>query len=259
MDIRTKKGSGIVKHIVITGASSGFGAALAHSFYERGYKLTLVARSEGKLRELGATLSADWLVADVTVEAESLVDRIERAFGPIDAWVNNAGVGEFDRVVDQSTDVIEEMMRLNAVAPMILSRDCARRMGKGGTIVNVCSQAAKVPTPKSAVYAGSKAALLQFSNALRLEMKPKGVHIMTVNPGPIATPFFERADKSGRYEQSVKRIMLSPERLARRVVMAYERSAREVNAPWWMNLGGKVYAMCPVWFERLAKRGFDKK
>ncbi|TCI56584.1 SDR family oxidoreductase [Exiguobacterium sp. SH1S21] len=244
---------------MITGASSGFGAALAHSFSAAGYKLTLIARNETRLRELGTKLSADWMVADVLTSYETLVDDVVRKYGPIDGWVNNAGVGEFDRVVDQTTDVIEETMRLNAIAPMVMSRDCGRRMKRGGTIINVCSQAAKVPTPKSAVYAGSKAALLQFSNALRLELKPAGVHVLTVNPGPINTPFFDRADKTGRYEQSVRRIMLDPDQLAQRVVSAFEQSKREVNAPWWMDLGGKLYAMCPIWFERLAKRGFDKK
>ncbi|WP_236633374.1 MULTISPECIES: SDR family NAD(P)-dependent oxidoreductase [unclassified Exiguobacterium] len=248
-----------MRHIVITGASSGFGAALAHSFSAAGYKLTLIARNETRLRELGTKLSADWMVADVLTSYETLVDDVVRKYGPIDGWVNNAGVGEFDRVVDQTTDVIEETMRLNAIAPMVMSRDCGRRMKRGGTIINVCSQAAKVPTPKSAVYAGSKAALLQFSNALRLELKPAGVHVLTVNPGPINTPFFDRADKTGRYEQSVRRIMLDPDQLAQGVVSAFEQSKREVNAPWWMDLGGKLYAMCPIWFERLAKRGFDKK
>lgn len=248
-----------MRHIVITGASSGFGAALAHSFSTTGYKLTLIARNETRLRELGAKLNADWMVADVTTSYETLVDDVERKYGPIDGWVNNAGIGEFDRVIDQTTDVIEETMSLNAIAPMVMSRDCARRMKRGGTIINVCSQAAKVPTPKSAVYAGSKAALLQFSNALRLELKPTGVHVLTVNPGPIDTPFFDRADKTGRYEQSVRHIMLDPDRLAQRVVSAFEQSKREVNAPWWMDFGGKLYAMCPVMFERLAKRGFDKK
>ncbi|OGX80387.1 MULTISPECIES: SDR family oxidoreductase [unclassified Exiguobacterium] len=248
-----------MRHIVITGASSGFGAALAHSFSAAGYKLTLIARNETRLRELGTKLSADWMVTDVLTSYETLVDDVVQKYGPIDGWVNNAGVGEFDRVVDQTTDVIEETMRLNAIAPMVMSRDCGRRMKRGGTIINVCSQAAKVPTPKSAVYAGSKAALLQFSNALRLELKPAGVHVLTVNPGPINTPFFDRADKTGRYEQSVRRIMLDPDQLAQRVVSAFEQSKREVNAPWWMDLGGKLYAMCPIWFERLAKRGFDKK
>lgn len=248
-----------MRHIVITGASSGFGAALAHSFSAAGYKLTLIARNETRLRELGTKLSADWMVADVLTSYETLVDDVVQKYGPIDGWVNNAGVGEFDRVVDQTTDVIEETMRLNAIAPMVMSRDCGRRMKRGGTIINVCSQAAKVPTPKSAVYAGSKAALLQFSNALRLELKPAGVHVLTVNPGPINTPFFDRADKTGRYGQSVRRIMLDPDQLAQRVVSAFEQSKREVNAPWWMDLGGKLYAMCPIWFERLAKRGFDKK
>lgn len=248
-----------MKHIVITGASSGFGEALAHSFFKQGYKLTLIARNEMRLRELATQFSCNWFVSNIQVEYETLVGRIEELYGPIDGWINNAGIGEFDLVSEQSTDVIEETMVLNALAPMILSRDCARRFRPGTTIINVCSQAAKVPTPKSAVYAGSKAALLQFSNALRLELKPMGIHVLTVNPGPINTPFFNRADKSGRYEKSVRKIMLDPTKLANRVVIAYKKGEREVNAPWWMNIGAKMYGMCPVVFERMAKRGFDKK
>lgn len=248
-----------MKKVVITGASSGFGAALAHSFYERGYNVLLIGRNEERLQRLAAELSGEWLVADVTRTYTSLVDEVIRTYGGFDVWVNNAGIAEFDRVTDQTTEVIEETMHVNAVAPMILSRDCAKLMEPGGTIINVCSQAAKVPTPKSAVYAGSKAAFLQFSNALRLELKPSGIHVLTVNPGPISTPFFERADKSGIYAASVKRIMLDPHRLADRVVHALKKQKREVNAPWWMNLGANVYAICPSLFERLAKRGFDKK
>lgn len=221
--------------------------------------MLLIGRNEERLQRLAAELSGEWLVADVTKTYASLVEDVVRTYGHFDVWVNNAGVAEFDLVTDQATDVIEETMHVNAVAPMILSRDCARLMEPGGTIINVCSQAAKVPTPKSAVYAGSKAAFLQFSNALRLELKSKGIHVLTVNPGPISTPFFERADKSGNYAKSVKRIMLDPKRLADRVVRAFERQKREVNAPWWMNAGAKVYAICPSMFEYFAKRGFDKK
>ena len=95
-----------MRHIVITGASSGFGAALAHSFCESGARLTLIARNEERLRELGQKLSADWMVADVCTGYDTLVAQVERTYGAIDVWVNNAGIGEFDRVVDQTTDVI---------------------------------------------------------------------------------------------------------------------------------------------------------
>lgn len=248
-----------MKKVVITGASSGLGTALAHSFYEQGNHILLIGRNEERLKRLARELSAEWLCADVTETYTTLVDEVFETFGQFDVWVNNAGVAEFDLVTDQSTDVIEETMHVNAVAPMILSRDCADRMHAGGTIINICSQAAKVPTPKSAVYAGSKAALLQFSNALRLELKSRGIHVLTVNPGPISTPFFERADKSGSYANSVKSIMLDPRHLSDRIVQGYMSQTREINAPWWMNIGAKVYAICPTMFERLAKRGFDKK
>lgn len=248
-----------MKTVVITGASSGLGAALAHSFSKHGYKLIVIGRNEARLTELARRLDADWMKADVEQEYETLVERIEQTFGPFDVFVNNAGMAEFDAVVDQDVRVIQETMTVNTLAPMVLSRASARTMRPGATIINVCSQAGRVPTPKSAVYAASKAALLQFSNALRLELKPKGIHVMTVNPGPIATPFFDRADKSGRYASSVRGIMLNPDRLADRVVRAFKRREREVNAPRWMQLGSVLYAIWPSGFERLAKKGFDKK
>nr|WP_285800713.1 SDR family oxidoreductase [Exiguobacterium sp. s63] len=253
-----KERSDVVKRVVITGASSGLGAALAHSFYEKGCSVILIGRHEERLKTIASTCEGEWMRADVT-KADALVDDVIKQFGKFDVWVNNAGMAEFDFVIDQSTDVMEETMRVNAIAPMLLSRDVARVMEHDGVIVNICSQAAKVPTPKSAVYAGSKAALLQFSNALRLELKPHGIHVMTVNPGPIATPFFDRADKSGTYAQSVKGIMLDPKRLADAIVKGSFTRKREINAPWWMNVGANVYAICPTMFEMLAKRGFEKK
>ncbi len=253
-----KERSDVMKRVVITGASSGLGAALAHSFYEKGYSVLLIGRNEERLKTIATTCEGEWIRADVT-KADALVDDVIERFGKFDIWVNNAGMAEFDFVTDQSTDVMEETMHVNAVAPMLLSRNAARVLGRGGVIINICSQAAKVPTPKSAVYAGAKAALLQFSNALRLELKPHGVHVMTVNPGPIATPFFDRADKSGTYAQSVKGIMLDPKRLADAIVRGSLTRKREINAPWWMNIGANVYAICPNMFEMLAKRGFEKK
>ncbi|WDH74784.1 SDR family oxidoreductase [Exiguobacterium marinum] len=247
-----------MKRVVITGASSGLGAALAHSFYEQGNKILLIGRNEERLKKMAETCGGNWMCTDVA-NSDTLVDNVLKQFGTFDIWINNAGMAEFDLVTDQSTDVMEETMRINAVAPMLLSRDCARIMKQGDVIVNICSQAAKVPTPKSAVYAGSKAALLQFSNALRLELKPRGIHVMTVNPGPIATPFFDRADKSGTYAESVQGIMLDPKRLADAIVKGSRKRKRDINAPWWMNIGANVYAICPTMFEMLAKRGFEKK
>lgn len=253
-----KERSDVMKRVVITGASSGLGAALAHSFYEKGCSVLLIGRNEERLKTIASACEGEWMYADVT-KADDLVDDVIERFGKFDIWVNNAGMAEFDFVTDQSTDVMKETMHVNAVGPMLLSRNAARVLGHGGVIINICSQAAKVPTPKSAVYAGSKAALLQFSNALRLELKPRGIHVMTVNPGPIATPFFNRADKSGTYAQSVKGIMLDPKRLADAIVKGSFMRKREINAPWWMNIGANVYAICPNMFEMLAKRGFEKK
>ena len=84
-----------------------------------------------------------------------------------------------------------------------------------GHIINISSQAGKMATPKSAVYAGTKFAVRGFSNALRLELQPFGIYVTTVNPGPIATDFFQRADQDGSYLAKLKHWVLDPQQVAK--------------------------------------------
>jgi short-subunit dehydrogenase len=85
------------------------------------------------------------------------------------------------------------------------------------------------------------------------------VFVTAVNPGPIATNFFEIADEKGTYVKNVQRYMLQPEYVARKVVDAMLTPTREINLPRWMNMGSIVFALFPRMFERIGKRAFDKK
>ncbi|MFO7176880.1 SDR family NAD(P)-dependent oxidoreductase, partial [Enterococcus faecium] len=85
---------------VITGASSGLGAALAHSFYESGYNVLLIGRNEERLKKIATTCEGDWMCADVAKSTALVYDVTER-FGKFDVWVNNAGMAEFDLLTDQ--------------------------------------------------------------------------------------------------------------------------------------------------------------
>jgi len=249
----------INKTVVLTGASSGLGEALAYELNRHGANLILVARREDRLQQMAKTLQAEYIVYDLEHSPERLADQIADRYGMIDVLINNAGFGEFSFLKDTTIETIESMNRVNVLAPIRLTKACLPLFRPHGMIVNVASQAGKLPTPKSSIYCMTKAALYQFSNALRLELKPQGLHVMTVNPGPIATEFFVRADLSRKYEKNVANIVLSKEKLARTVTRALVREKREVNAPFWMEGSAKAYGLFPRVIEWLGKSGFDKK
>ena len=89
--------------------------------------------------------------------------------------------------------------------------------------MNIASQAGKSATVKSSVYSATKFGVLGYSNALRLELKPYGIHVMTVNPGPIATDFFDKAEPTGKYLEQLGAVVLDPAKVAGEVVKGIER------------------------------------
>lgn len=130
---------------------------------------------------------------------------------------------------------------------------------RSGHIINIASQAGKIATPKSSVYAATKHAVLGFTDSLRMEAEQHGIFVTAVNPGPIRTNFFHIADQSGEYVKNVERWMLSPEKVAKRVVSIMMTPTREVNMPRWMNIGSQLYRLFPSVVEKVGKRAFFKK
>lgn len=130
---------------------------------------------------------------------------------------------------------------------------------KGGHIINVASMAGKIATPKSSVYSATKHAVLGYSNSLRLELADDNVFVTTVNPGPIATNFFNIADEQGTYVKNVQRYMLQPEFVAKKITDAMLTKTREINLPRWMNAGSVIFALFPRLFEKAGKKVFNKK
>ncbi|WP_114571584.1 SDR family NAD(P)-dependent oxidoreductase [Exiguobacterium flavidum] len=247
------------KTVVVTGATSGLGLSLVKALQKEGANLVLVARREELLAEIAKGTGAIYLPYDLEDAPERLAEWVIDQCGKVDVLINNAGFGEFSMLDDVTVETIESMNRINVLSPVRLTKALLPAMPTGGMVINIASQAGKLPTPKSTIYCMTKAAMIQFSNALRLELKPRGIHVMTVNPGPIATAFFKRADLSGKYEGSVASIVLSPDHLAVQVVQSAMRRKRELNAPWWMEASAKLYAVAPRIVEWIGKSGFDKK
>ena len=155
---------------------------------------------------------------------------------------------------------MEKMVHTNLLALMYISRCVAKQMmDQGyGAIINMGSLAGKLPTPNSAVYSATKAGVIQFDNVLRMEVADYGVQVLTVNPGPIDTPFFDKADNDYTYRAHLPKWMfISPEDLARRIWNNVGYKTREINVPGYVAYLGWAYQVIPGLGDWAIKKFFD--
>jgi short-subunit dehydrogenase len=187
---------------VITGASSGIGRELALRLAERKYDLILIARRTERLLEISNLLKN----VDIKVEILSMdlanIDECKNLLNTlktrkIDLFVNNAGFGLYGASLDNDTDKEFQMLDLNIKTVHYLTKEILKIMSRG-TIINISSMAAFLPTPLLASYAASKSYVYNYSMALAYELKQNKVpiNIMTVCPGPVKTEFNEVANAS---------------------------------------------------------------
>lgn len=243
--------------VLVTGASSGIGKDIAIHAAESGANLILVARNTEQLQAVkqqclavGSEYSNHfYLSIDLSDEQAILdgVDTIYDNFQNIDVLVNAAGFGDFSNYLETDFSTVKKMFQVNVLGLMLLTRSVASHMieREHGHIINVGSMAGKIETPKSAAYSATKAAVIGFSDGLRLELKPFNVFVTTVNPGPVATNFFKVADHSGNYLKSVEKFVLDPDKLAWEVVNVFNKKKREINRPRYMELASVLYKMAP--------------
>lgn len=255
--------------ILITGASSGMGEQIAYQAAKKGAIVIGCARRIEKLEEVVATCrrisgnDAYAFQVDVSIpnQIERVVEKVESSIGPIDVLVNDAGFGLMKEALDFDMAIAERMFRVNVLGLMYMSKYVALHMAerRRGAIINIASIAGKIATPKASVYSATKFAVLGYSNALRLELKPLGISVLTVNPGPVRTDFFDIADESGHYLDSIGALSLNPEIVAEKVVKSIGTSKRELNLPEYMQLAHHLYELCPRLGDYLAGGIFNKK
>ena len=185
---------------VVTGASSGIGADIARELASRGHGVTLVARREDKLRELAAELPGVRVeviacdVADADARA-GLLAEVERRGLTVDILVNNAGIGTMGPVAEASVADEIAQVRVNVEAVIDLTTRAVQQMvprGRGA-ILNVGSTAGFHPFPGQAGYAGTKAFVRAYTNAVSAELAGTGVTVATLHPGPVRTGFLQAA------------------------------------------------------------------
>jgi uncharacterized protein len=192
------------KTALITGATTGIGFEFTKLLAADGYNLVLIARDEQKLRQIAASSQTKFKVSvkiypkDLSVNSriEDVVRQIREDVGTINILVNNAGFGISGPFVETDLSRELEMIQLNVVSVVILTKLFAREMAqrRHGKILNVASTAAFQPGPFMTIYYATKAFVLSFSEGLAEELKDSGVTVTALCPGPTATEFSKRAE-----------------------------------------------------------------
>jgi len=225
-------------HIVITGASSGIGDAIARAFDDGDSRLTLIARRAKRLEALAGELSVDCHVqpADLS-DPDAFVaalDGAEAALGPIDALINNAGIQYVEPTAGIDAERIRRLIDDDLTTPLVgIHRVLPGMLERGrGCIVNIASMAGITHTPGMAHYNAAKAGLGAASESMRVELQGTGVHVLTVYPGPV-TSAMESAARSAYAESPALRNVPTgtPAVLARRIRRAMEKESARVVYP----------------------------
>jgi short-subunit dehydrogenase len=234
------------KLAVVTGASSGIGAATARKLGDKGLSLILVARREGLLTKLATEINqsggnAQILCADVSQEEERLrvFEAIEKLERPVDILVNNAGIGWYGYYADMPWSTALEMIQVNTLAVAHLSSLILPQMQarNSGHIINVGSIAGGIPSQGVALYSATKSFLDAFTTALHRELRGSKVFASIVRPGPVSTSFFKSAKRrDGGRSIPAESLGISAQRVADRIWGLVTRPRRVVYIPWYLGV-----------------------
>ena len=183
------------KVAIVTGASKGIGAAIAKSLAANGASVVVnyASSKEGADKVVSAITAAGGKAVAVkgnvakAVEAKAIVDAAISTYGRLDTLVNNAGVYEMKPLDEITEEHYHQIFDINVLGLLLVSKEAAKHLPKGGSIVNVSSVVSRITPPGSAVYTGTKGAVDAITGVLARELGPKGIRVNSVNPGMIET------------------------------------------------------------------------
>jgi NAD(P)-dependent dehydrogenase (short-subunit alcohol dehydrogenase family) len=235
--------------VLVTGASSGIGAALAEGFAERGGVVGICARRADRLAEVLERLqkhspdSRSWTIDLSDLDAIApFAATVERELGGVDVLVNNAGIPKRRDVTRLSTDEVEGVMRINYFSPVRLTLALLPGLiERNGRIVNISSVAARLGPPLESAYAASKAAITAFSESMAVDLRDTGVLVHVVNPGVLDTELFHLPDNEAGFHSAVD--MLPVEAIVEPVVAMLDE--------------GKIEGYVPEYFQDIASGKFS--
>lgn len=242
------KNNWVNKVVLITGASSGIGAALACELGRRGAGVGLLARREEVLREVAAKVEAAGgrafsVAVDVcdAVAVKAAAAKVSGHFGRIDVLIANAGTAEITLARAFDIEVVTKILSVNVLGAMnsvaaVLPEMVARGSGQ---IVGVSSLAAYRGMPGSGAYCASKAALSTFFESLRTELRPRNIFVTTIHPGFIDTPMTRGRNQPMPF-------LVEPERAAKMILRAIEARRRTYAFPWQLAAIARVGKWLPA-------------
>ncbi len=245
------------RRALVTGASSGIGAATARRLAAEGYRVALLARSPTRLTALASELEGEGhlvLVCDLcqSGEIEAAFQELGQAFGGLDLLVNNAGVGYRALVEELEEGTLGRLFDTNVLAVLLVSRAALPLLvrGRDPVVVNISSVVGRRGIPGQVAYAASKAAVCSIGEGLRVEWAEKGIAVCTLNPALTATGFFEaQHNPSGLADPS-----LEGAAAAHQVAAEILRLARHPRPERFLRWKWRLLASLSVIAPRLADR-----
>ena len=247
------------KRILLTGASSGIGRALALELASRGCRLVLTSRRRDRLEDIQRQIKAnngECHCVDGDIASEETRKALQQAIathwqGALDILINCAGIGAMGPFVDASPQRLRQIFEVNFFAPAELIRESypALRRGDQPVVVNISSVLGHRAVPLKSEYCASKFALHGLSDALRSEFHSAGIDLLLISPSTTDSEFFDSAieDTTGKHWKN--RRAMSPERVAQIAARAIRLGKSEVILTW----GGRAL----VWLDRLAPTWAD--
>ena len=250
--------------IVITGASSGIGLTTAEMAASRGARVVLNARNEADLQRAvdrirqrgGAAVGVPGNVADDEA-MDLLAQRATDAFGTIDTWVNNAGIGMYGRLWEMPMADKRRLFDVNFWGVVSGCRTAVRHLrANGGAIINIGSVVSERAVPLLGIYGASKFAVKGYTDSLRMEVEEAGwpVAVTLVKPASISTPFTEHARNHMQWEPEFAPPVYAPEAVARAILRCAERPTREIV----IGGGGRLMTLAETIAPRMTDRYMER-
>ena len=264
------------KVIIVTGGSAGLGRTIAQHFANRGASVVIVARGQERLertaenlRQSGACITP--LVADVTQndQVDRIIAQTIEKHGRMDVLVNNVGQSDRQMITDTTVDDFRKLFEINFWPIVRCTQSAIRHLEKtAGSIVNIGSLASKSVGFHLGAYPATKFALAAYSAQLRLELAPKGIHVLLVCPGTI-----ERDDAGTRYDNKTDNLpqsarqpgaglrlsALNGKKVAKQIVKAIERRQAELVVPSTAKLLFALSHLAPQWADVILKKKFNRQ
>lgn len=238
---------------LVTGAASGIGRALAQQLSDDGYDVVAVDRDAVPEGSVATAFQTDLSDRDAV---DRLIGPLLEA-GPFDLVIHNAGISATGRFEDVPEVALQKLLAVNCEAPLVITSALLREgaLSQAATLVFISSISRHTGYPGAAVYAASKDALAVYAGSIRKDLRRRGMHVMTVFPGPVRTDHAERhapagADASKRMEPAV---------IAGAILRAAKRKKSELYPGWQAKMGHVFGALAPGWMTGFMRRTIFQK